>query len=168
MSGLIDEIGTYRSGGVGVLAGKHVVHVAPAASMIPRLMADLFDWLEVTEEHPLIASSIFHYEFELIHPFADGNGRMGRLWQSLIPSAWNPFFADLPLESLIFEHQQDYYEALEESTRQTDAAPFVTFMLLRILQALEAPPKSRGFWIRWLVARTQQKWAARSCKPPWA
>ena len=101
---------------------------------MPKLMGDLFGWPAVT--HPLIAGSVFHYEFEFIHPFADGNGRMGRLWQSLILARWNPLFADIPVESLIFENQAEYYQALQESTRKTDAAPFITFMLRMILDAV--------------------------------
>jgi Fic family protein len=85
-----------------------------------------------------MASSVFHYEFEFIRPFADGNGRMGRLWQSLILARWNPLFADIPVESLIFEHQAEYYQALQESTRQTDSAPFIAFMLRMILDAVTA------------------------------
>jgi hypothetical protein len=92
--------------------------------------------LSVTDVHPLIASAVFHYEFEFIHPFADGNGRMGRLWQSLILTRWNPLFADIPVESLVFEHQAEYYRALQESTRQTDSAPFIAFMLRMILDAV--------------------------------
>lgn len=138
MSGLIDEAGVYRRGGVGVMAGKKVIHMAPPAKRVPRLMGDLFRWLAATEAHSLIASSVFHYEFEFIHPFADGNGRMGRLWQSLILARWNPLFANIPVESLVFEHQREYYAALRESTRQTDSAPFVAFMLRMILGAVTA------------------------------
>ncbi len=86
--------------------------MAPPADRVPQLMDDLFSWLAATDAHPLIASSVFHYEFEFIHPFADGNGRMGRLWQSLILARWNPLFADIPVESLVFEHQAEYYRAL--------------------------------------------------------
>jgi len=136
MSGLIDEAGVYRSGGVGVMAGEEVIHMAPPAKRVPKLMADLLSWLASTNAHPLIASSVFHYEFEFIHPFADGNGRIGRLWQSLILARWNPLFADIPVESLVFEHQPEYYEALRESTRQTDSAPFIDFMLRMILDAV--------------------------------
>ncbi len=136
MSGLIDEAGSYRRGGVGVMSGQEVIHMAPPAARVPRLMADLFAWLSTTEAHPLISSSVFHYEFEFIHPFADGNGRMGRLWQSLILTRWNPLFADIPVESLIFEHQEEYYHVLRESTRQTDSAPFIAFMLRMILETL--------------------------------
>ncbi|SMP68716.1 Fic family protein [Desulfonatronum zhilinae] len=136
MSGLIDEAGSYRRGGVGVMSGQEVIHMAPPAARVPRLMADLFAWLSTTEAHPLISSSVFHYEFEFIHPFADGNGRMGRLWQSLILTRWNSLFADIPVESLIFEHQEEYYHVLRESTRQTDSAPFIAFMLRMILETL--------------------------------
>jgi Fic family protein len=136
MSGLIEEAGVYRRGGVGVMAGQQVIHMAPPAERVPQLMGDLFGWLSVTDVHPLIASAVFHYEFEFIHPFADGNGRMGRLWQSLILTRWNPLFADIPVESLVFEHQAEYYRALQESTRQTDSAPFIAFMLRMILDAV--------------------------------
>jgi hypothetical protein len=136
MSGLIDEAGMYRRGGVGVMAGQQVIHMAPSADRVPHLMGDLFRWLAATDAHPLIASSVFHYEFEFIHPFADGNGRMGRLWQSLILARWNSLFADIPVESLIFEHQAEYYQALQESTLQTDCAPFISYMLRMILDAV--------------------------------
>jgi len=136
MSGLIDEAGLYRHGGVGVMAGQQVIHNAPPADRVPHLMADLFSWLAVTDAHPLIASSVFHYEFEFIHPFADGNGRMGRLWQSLILARWNPLFADIPVESLIFEHQGEYYQAIQESTQKSDSAPFIAFMLRMILDTV--------------------------------
>lgn len=135
MLGLADDAGAWRRGGVGVMAGDQVIHMAPQADRVPQLMGDLLQWLSATDAHPLIASSIFHYEFEFIHPFSDGNGRMGRLWQTLILSRWNPLFADIPVESLVYEHQAAYYQAIGESTRQADAAPFVEFMLSRILEA---------------------------------
>ncbi|MGM0416483.1 MAG: Fic family protein [Thermodesulfobacteriota bacterium] len=137
MSGLIDEVGMYRHGGVGVMANQQVIHVAPPADRVPQLMEDLFSWLTTSDTHPLITSSVFHYEFEFIHPFADGNGRMGRLWQSLILARWNPLFAEIPVESLIFEHQSEYYQAIQESTRQSDSAPFIVFMLRMILDTLK-------------------------------
>ena len=136
MSGLLDELGQFRSGGVGVMAGQSVVHLAPPASRVPELMQDLLRWLETTTEHSLIASSVFHYEFEFIHPFADGNGRMGRLWQTLILSKWNPLFAHIPVESLVHQHQQEYYAALNASTQQTDSAVFIEFMLSMVLKAV--------------------------------
>ncbi len=142
MGGLIDPVGCYRSGGVGVLAGREVIHLAPPAARVPYLMADLFGWLATTDLHPLVASSVFHYEFEFIHPFADGNGRLGRLWQSLMLCRWNPLFRDIPVESLIYQHQADYYQALQQSTQQGDAAPFIEFILAMIGAALEelTPP----------------------------
>jgi len=108
MTGLLDAPGHYRDGGVGSMAGEQVIHMAPPASRVPTLMRDLLAWLRSTREHPLVASAVFHYEFEFIHPFADGNGRMGRLWQSLILSQWQSVFAQIPVESLIYEHQQAY------------------------------------------------------------
>lgn len=138
MKGLIGEVGQYRSGGVGVMAGEVVLHMAPPANRVPELMEDLLDWLSETAWHPLVASSVFHYEFEFIHPFSDGNGRMGRLWQSLILSKWNPVFAHLPVESLVFARQQEYHEAIQESTRGSDSAPFVRFMLQAISDATRA------------------------------
>ncbi len=136
MAGLVDELGHYRSGGVGVMAGGEVIHMAPPANRVPVLMRDLFNWLAETDAHPLVVGAVFHYEFEFIHPFADGNGRMGRLWQTLILAGWNPLFADLPVESIVHEHQDAYYRALEESTEQVDSAPFIEFMLSMIRDAL--------------------------------
>lgn len=136
MTGLIDEAGVYRRGGVGVMARRLVIHTAPPADRVPALMRDLFQWLAASGAHPLITSSVFHYEFEFIHPFADGNGRMGRLWQTLILTRWNPLFADISVESMVFEHQAEYYQALQESTNQMDSAPFVEFMLRMILDAV--------------------------------
>jgi Fic family protein len=138
MSGLIDDAGRYRSGGVGVMAGLRVVHMAPPANRVPQLMGDLFQWLAATDAHPLVVGAVFHYEFEFIHPFADGNGRMGRLWQNLILADWKPLFADMPVESLVFDHQRDYYQALQESTKQADSAPFITFMLQMILETISS------------------------------
>ena len=136
MAGLLDLPGQYRNGGVGVMAGQDVVHLAPPAGRVPLLMRDLLRWLENCGEHPLIASSVFHYEFEFIHPFADGNGRLGRLWQSLILSRWNPRFAHIPVESLVYEHQQEYYAALGNSTQLSNSAPFIEFMLRMIFNAV--------------------------------
>ena len=136
MAGLLDEAGIFRRGGVGVMAGDQIIHMAPPADRIPALMDNLFRWLAVSEEHPLITSSVFHYEFEFIHPFADGNGRMGRLWQTLILSGWNPLFADIPVESLIHEHQQEYYAAINQSTEEADSSVFIEFMLKMISGAI--------------------------------
>lgn len=99
-------------------------------------MADLAQWLQRAKDHPLITSSVFHYEFEFIPPFNDGNGRMGRLWQTLILSQWHPLFLSLPLESVIKGHQQQYYQALEDADQQADCTPFIRFMLSVIAQTL--------------------------------
>ncbi len=135
MTGLIDDAGKYRRGGVGVVSGEKVIHMAPPVKRIPKLMQDLFQWLAASQEHPLITSSVFHYEFEFIHPFADGNGRIGRLWQSLILSRWNSLLANIPVESLVHKHQDEYYRALQDSTMQTNSAPFIEFMLRMIMDA---------------------------------
>ncbi|MDQ7075898.1 MAG: Fic family protein [Gammaproteobacteria bacterium] len=135
MQGLIDDAGHYRQSGVGVMQGDVVIHMAPPANRVAGLMQDLLHWLRHSKEHSLIRSCVFHYEFEFIHPFADGNGRMGRLWQTLILSQWKPIFAHLPVESLVYAHQAEYYLALQESTEQTNSAPFIAFMLQRILEA---------------------------------
>jgi Fic family protein len=129
MAGLADDAGHYRSGGVGVMGGGQVLHMAPPAKRVPVLMGDLLHWLASTDYHPLVASSVFHYEFEFIHPFSDGNGRMGRLWQTLILYRWNALFARIPVESLIYKHQSEYYEAIQQSTAKTDCSPFIEFML---------------------------------------
>ena len=142
MHGLIDDAGAYRHGGAGVMRGDQVVHMAPPASRVPILMGDLLRWLARTDQHPLIASSVFHYELEFIHPFADGNGRLGRLWQTLILCQWNPLFAYVPVESLVHTHQEAYYQALRDSTRASDCAVFVEFMLERLLEAIAAVAKT--------------------------
>ncbi len=109
MRGLVDETGRYRSGGVGIFQSEQLVHMATPADRVPKLMAELLDWLATTREHPLVASCVFHYEFEFIHPFADGNGRVGRLWQTLILRNWKPLLAYLPAETVIRERQEDCY-----------------------------------------------------------
>lgn len=136
MHGLIDDAGSYRRGGVGIYRGERLLHMAPPANRVPQLMDDLLAWLSRCELHPLIASCVFHYEFEFIHPFADGNGRMGRLWQTLILSQWRAVLAYLPVESVIREQQDAYYEALAISDKAAEATPFVEFMLAALRQAL--------------------------------
>jgi len=138
MLGLIDDAGRYRNKGVGVMKGDKVIHMAPPADRVNKLMNDLFAWLKTSKEHPLIISSVFHYEFEFIHPFSDGNGRMGRLWQTLILSQWKAIFKHIPVESMVYANQADYYRAIKQSTEQSDSAPFIEFMLNRILEACNA------------------------------
>jgi Fic family protein len=136
MTGLLDRPGRFRTGGVGVVEGQTLVHLAPPAVRVSILMKDLLHWLQTTDQHPLIAGSVFHYEFEFIHPFEDGNGRIGRLWQTLILLKWNPLFAHIPVESIVHEHQAEYYAALNKSTENTDPSVFVEFMLGMILDAV--------------------------------
>ena len=137
MMGLVDNPGQFRSGNVGVYREKQLIHMAPPASQVLRLMNDLLGWLKTTELHPLIAGAIFHYEFEFIHPFADGNGRMGRLWQTLILREWRSELAWLPVETLIHYQQDRYYQVLGQCDRQSSCTPFIEFILENIISALQ-------------------------------
>ena len=134
MGDILKNAGVYRTSNVGVGNISQIVHIAPPAKNIPALMSNLFAWLNTTELHPLIVSSIFHYEFEFIHPFLDGNGRIGRFWQTLILYKWKNVFEYLPIESLIYENQNKYYEAIEQSTQIASSTPFIEFMLEIILK----------------------------------
>lgn len=136
VAGLLGGAGQFRTGKVGIYRGEALVHMAPPAKRVPALMRDLLDWLARGEVPPLVASCVFHYEFEFIHPFADGNGRMGRLWQTLILSRWKPLLAYLPVETVIRAQQAAYYQALAESDGAAEATPFVTFMLQALLAAM--------------------------------
>lgn len=136
MAGLVDEAGMFRSGGVGVFDGEKAIHIAPPASRVKELMNDLYDWLEDADDNLLIRSCVFHYEFEFIHPFSDGNGRIGRLWQSLILGQLNPIFEHLPVENMVYANQQAYYDAINKSSDIGDSGPFIDFMLEEILNAL--------------------------------
>lgn len=127
--GLIDDAGCFRSGGVGVASGEEIIHYAPPAERVPQLMKDLFGWLNETEEHPLIKSCIFHYEFEFIHPFSDGNGRTGRLWQTLILANWRPVFKNLPIENIVYKYRKEYYKAIAVSGGEDGCTPFIEFIL---------------------------------------
>ena len=142
MAGLVDVPGHYRRGGVAVTGAGEVHHIGPPADRVPHLMSDLLAWLGSTSEHPLLASSVFHYEFEFIHPFEDGNGRMGRLWQTLILTCWKPLFADVPVESLIHARQGEYYDAIRESSARGESTPFIAYMLNAILAAIPTHQES--------------------------
>lgn len=142
-AGLIDEIGCFRKGGAGVVSGKTVIHYAPDAERVPFLVNDLFEWLRTTDEHPLIASCVFHYEFEFIHPFADGNGRTGRLWQTLILSRWRPIFKNLPIENIVYKYQKEYYKAIAVSGGKAGCTPFVEFVLGVIAETLTTQETTR-------------------------
>ena len=141
MADLVDNAGRYRKGGVGVFAGEQCIHMAPPADNVPFLMADLFEWISTTDTHPLVSSCVFHYEFEFIHPFMDGNGRMGRYWQTMLLSRWKGIFAWLPVETIVKQHQQDYYDAIAQSDSQGNSTIFITFMLRCILQTIKEQQK---------------------------
>jgi len=136
MDGLVKEAGKFRSKNVGVYAGDQLIHAGTPAKYVPELIEQLFDWLKESKLHPLIKSCIFHYEFEYIHPFADGNGRTGRLWHTLILAKWQEFYLWIPIETIIQEKQQDYYKALNASNNAGDSTIFVEFMLRAIRDLL--------------------------------
>jgi len=137
MSGILNNAGSFRNENVGIYGKNGVSHVAPPPYRVHELMHELFDWLKVTKEHPLIVSSIFHYEFEFIHPFSDGNGRIGRLWQSVILGNYREVFYYIPIESVVKKYQQNYYNVLEEAGTLGESTPFVEFMLESIHQAVK-------------------------------
>ena len=137
MEGLVKEAGSFRSGNVGIYAGTKLIHAGTPAKYVPDLMKQLFTWLKQSKYHPLVKSCIFHYEFEFIHPFADGNGRTGRLWQSLILQKWKEVFAWIPLETLVYENQDEYYKILQQADKVGDSTKFVEFMLGMIRNALK-------------------------------
>jgi len=136
MKDLVKTPGQFRSGHIGVVRGNTVVHIAPPADSVSGLMADLLRWTKGAKVHPLVKSCVFHYEFEFIHPFPDGNGRMGRMWQTLLLYRWKEIFAWLPVETMILERQQEYYAALGRSNDAADCTEFVLFMLRAIHDTL--------------------------------
>ena len=138
MQALIDDAGRFRRSGVGVFSEQGLVHMAPPAERVPLLMDDLFAWLQSSKDHLLIRSCVFHYEFEFIHPFIDGNGRTGRLWQSLILGRLHPLFEHLPVENMVYANQQAYYDAITASTHAGQSGPFIDFMLNEIYKTLKS------------------------------
>ena len=137
MNGLIDSAGQLRRTSVGIVKGSEIAHIAPPGDLVDSLMADLFGYLKNDEDLLLIKSCVFHYEFEFIHPFLDGNGRMGRLWQTMILKEYSPVFEFLPIETLIKERQQEYYTILGQADNQGNSTSFIEFMLDIINIALE-------------------------------
>lgn len=137
MKGLLDNPGKYRTKNVGIVKGSKVAHLAPPASNVSKLMSDLFRYLKESDDLVLIKSCVFHYEMEFIHPFIDGNGRMGRLWQSVILQKEYPIFEYLPFETMISESQQKYYEALGRSDKAGESTIFIEYMLKVINSSLE-------------------------------
>ena len=143
--GLVDRPGKWRNCNVGVFnAQGKAMHHAPPWDQVPLLMKDLFDWLKRSKEVPLVKSCIFHFVFETIHPFSDGNGRLGRLWQTAILGRWDPLFYAAPVENMVYSHQRQYYRALHRSQVAGDAAPFVEFMLEVILRTIKAKGELKG------------------------
>ena len=136
MGGLVPDAGRFRSGNVGVFNGDTLIHAGTPATYVPEVMGGLFEWLRTTRMHPLLASCVFHFEFEFCHPFSDGNGRTGRLWQTLLLSRWRSELAWLPVESAIRRRQADYYEALARSGAAGSCEDFVEFMLEAIREAI--------------------------------
>ena len=137
MKGLVKENGKFRSSGVGVFEGNKLIHMAPPADFVSEHIHNLIEWYKKSEYHPLIKSAVFHYEFEFIHPFFDGNGRIGRMWHSLLLGKWKDLFFWLPIEELIQSRQKEYYEALGTVDTQSDCAVFVELMLEIIKDSLD-------------------------------
>lgn len=145
---LINEAGMFRTRPIGVVDNNgNILHFGTLPQYVPNLMNELLEWVETSNIHMLIKSCVFHYEFEVIHPFADGNGRVGRLWHTLLLSKWNPVFAWLPVESIIHDNQEAYYDAINTSNNNVDSTIFIEFMLSVIKQALldvqELPSQSK-------------------------
>ena len=137
--GLVDRPGKFRNCNVGVMDGAgNVVHMAPPFANVPSLVKDLFAWLSDSEDPVLVKSCVFHYEFEFIHPFPDGNGRTGRLWQTALLGSWRSEFYGAPVENIVWAHQQEYYQAIRASTAAGECGPFIDFMLDKILRTLKA------------------------------
>ena len=144
MHDLIPDAGCFRSGNVGVFRGSRLIHAGTPADYVPEVMAQLFDWLRTTSVHPLVKGCVFHFEFEYIHPFSDGNGRTGRLWHSLIIQQWRPILAWIPVESMVREHQDEYYDTLGSGQHQGEATAFIAFMLRMLRDTLDEIRKAQN------------------------
>jgi len=140
-NGLINEAGSFRRGDVGVFDGNRAVHIGARPQFVPGLVKELLLWGKETQLHPVLKSAVFHYEIETIHPFEDGNGRIGRLWQTLVLAKWNELFAWIPMESVLFENRQQYYTAIEDSRRVNDSGVFIEFTLSAIEKILSEQEK---------------------------
>lgn len=142
---LVEESGCFRSGPVGVVDKQgNVLHFGTLPDYVPQLVMELLDWLRDSDFHMLIKSCVFHYELELIHPFADGNGRIGRLWHTLLLAQWKPMFAWLPVESIIHDRQNEYYNAINRSNFEGESTAFIEFMLSAIKEALIEAVQTSG------------------------
>ncbi|MCX7027928.1 MAG: Fic family protein [Spirochaetes bacterium] len=139
--GLVKESGKFRSGDVGVFDGDRVVHIGARPQFVPALMEELFAWAGESELHPVLKSAILHYEIETIHPFEDGNGRMGRLWQTLVLATWNSIFAWIPMESILFQNRPQYYQAIEAARNANDSGVFIEFTLSALFDCIRLQEK---------------------------
>ena len=143
-NGLIEESGKFRSGDVGVFDGDAAVHIGARPQFVPGLVEELFEWAKESELHPVLKSAILHYEIEIIHPFADGNGRMGRLWQTLLLAKWNAIFAWIPMEAVLYQNRAQYYQAIQDARKANDSGVFIEFALSAIYDTVAAQEKHQG------------------------
>lgn len=154
--GLVDESGCFRSGPVGVVDKQgNILHFGTLPDYVPGLVMELLNWVRESDFHMLIKSCVFHYELELIHPFADGNGRIGRLWHTLLLTQWKPMFAWLPVESIIHDRQDEYYRAINRSNNEAESTVFIEFMLSAMKEALMEAVQVRNTEN---MSREDQRW----------
>lgn len=154
--GLVDESGCFRSGPVGVVDKQgNILHFGTLPDYVPGLVMELLNWVRKSDFHMLIKSCVFHYELELIHPFADGNGRIGRLWHTLLLTQWKPMFAWLPVESIIHDRQDEYYQAINRSNNEAASTSFIEFMLSAMKEALMEAVQVRNTEN---MSREDQRW----------
>ena len=139
--GLVKESGEFRRGDVGVFDGDVAVHMGARPQFVPQLMEELFGWAKESELHPVLKSAIMHYEIETIHPFADGNGRMGRLWQTLLLAKWNEIFTWIPMESVLYQNRPDYYQSIETAHHANDSGVFIEFTLSALYDIISSQEK---------------------------
>lgn len=157
--GLVEESGVFRTRPVGVVdSDGQVLHFGTLPQYVPDLVTELLEWVKNSDVHMLIRSCVFHYELELIHPFADGNGRIGRLWHTLLLSKWNPAFAWLPVESIIHDRQQEYYAAINASNDAGESTVFIEFMLSAIKASLMEAIDTSGAMIGAKIDKTALRW----------
>lgn len=154
--GLVEESGCFRSRPVGVVDKQgNILHFGTLPDYVPGLVTELLEWVRDSDFHMLIKSCVFHYELELIHPFADGNGRIGRLWHTLLLTQWKPMFAWLPVESIIHDRQDKYYQAINRSNNEAESTAFIEFMLSAIQEALMEAVKTGGIET---MSTEEQRW----------
>ena len=161
--GLVEESGQFRSRPVGVVDSQgNILHFGTLPQYVPDLVMELLEWVKTSQVHMLIRSCVFHYELELIHPFADGNGRVGRLWHTLLLSRWNPVFAWLPVESIIHDRQQEYYAAINASNDAGESTVFIEFMLsaikASITEAMEVSDEMMDEMSDGKMDKASQRW----------